>query len=246
MPGNGLLQLMEVEAACCPGACVPESRAGRLRRLPDCLKKDWCVSMRAFWSASSFASSSGSLPGLLAVSLPTFLLLGMSVASPALSQAQLGPGMPQAGSTSNATALLTDPTVTPGVQFLFDLEKKFAEATAQGGGAAFSSWFAENAVSLSNGKPPVQGHDAIAAEARWDPRQYQLTWTPDGGEMGPGGLMGFTWGHYSGHSKDSQGAPIVTSGRYMTIWQKQADGSWKVELDASNDGPALDCCKLPQ
>jgi ketosteroid isomerase-like protein len=37
------------------------------------------------------------------------------------------------------------------------------------------------------------------------------------------------------------------SGRYITIWKKQADGEWKVELDASNDEPAGagECCKLP-
>ena len=151
------------------------------------------------------------------------------------------PEIPQ----SNSTGLLTSPTDSPGLQFLYSLEKKFADATAQGGGRAFASWFADNAISLANGKPPVQGHDAIAAQATWKPEDYQLTWTPDGGEMGPGEQMGYTWGHYSGHSRDAQGAPIVTTGRYMTIWKRQPDGSWKVALDSSNEGPALDCCKLP-
>jgi ketosteroid isomerase-like protein len=154
-------------------------------------------------------------------------------------------GMPSANPPSNATSLLTDPTDSPGLHFLYDLERKFALATAEGGGPAFASWFAENAVSLANGKPPVQGHDAIAAQARWSAKDYQLTWTPDGGALAPGGDMGYTWGHYTGHAKDAQGSPIVTTGRYMTIWQKQSDGAWKVVLDASNEGPALDCCKVP-
>jgi ketosteroid isomerase-like protein len=40
---------------------------------------------------------------------------------------------------------------------------------------------------------------------------------------------------------------VLTSGRYMTMWRKEPDGSWKVVLDAgANDAPeAGACCKLP-
>jgi ketosteroid isomerase-like protein len=146
-----------------------------------------------------------------------------------------------------ASGQLSDPTQNPGRAFLFDLEARFARATAEGGGSAFASYFADDAVTLSNGKPPVTGHDAIAREATWSPKEYQLDWTPQGGQMSPAGDMGFTWGHYEGRAKDRNGNPTVTTGRYMTIWKKQADGAWKVVLDSSNDEPpaAGDCCKIP-
>jgi ketosteroid isomerase-like protein len=172
-----------------------------------------------------------------------YAVLFFSIA--AQGRAQLGPGLAQTNPSGNATSLLTDPTDSPGLHFLFDLERKFAQATAEGGGKAFGEWFADDAISLANNQPPVQGHDAIAKQANWSASDYQLTWTPDGGLMGPGGDMGYTWGHYSGHARDKQGTPIVTTGRYITLWKKQRDGTWKVELDASNEGPALDCCKLP-
>ncbi len=142
---------------------------------------------------------------------------------------------------------LTDPTLSPGTAFLFNLEAKFAEDTAKGGGKAFASWFADDAVTLGTGKAAVIGKFAIAANANWDPAQYQLTWTPQGGQMSPAGDMGFTWGHYEGASKDHNGNPVKSTGRYMTIWKKLPDGSWKVALDSSNDEPpaAGDCCKLP-
>lgn len=141
----------------------------------------------------------------------------------------------------------TNPGLTPEITFLYGLEAKFARDTAQGGGAAFAKWFAPDAVTLSNGKAPVIGQAAIAASTNWTPAQYQLTWTPDGARMSAAGDMGFTWGHYEGRSKDRDGTPIVTTGRYMTVWKKQPDGSWKVELDASNQEPPAkeDCCKLP-
>jgi len=142
---------------------------------------------------------------------------------------------------------LTDPTVSPGVAFLFKLEAQFAADTAKGGGKAFASWFADDAVTLSTKQAAVLGKTAIAADANWDASQYQLTWTPQGGQMSPAGDMGFTWGHYEGTSKDHNGNPVKSTGRYMTIWKKMPDGSWKVALDSSNDEPpsAGDCCKLP-
>jgi ketosteroid isomerase-like protein len=143
---------------------------------------------------------------------------------------------------------LTQPTLTPGALLLLELEGRFAKAVEQGGGKAFSSWFADDAVTLNNGKPAVLGRTAIAAQAQWDPKTYQLTWTPQGAQMGPSNDMGFTWGHYEGRSKDKNGGPVVITGRYFTVWKKLPDGTWKVALDASaNEPPATgECCVLPK
>lgn len=175
----------------------------------------------------------------------TLLCFAALLAAPLLAGAQAG-GDPLSPSPSTGNAL-TNPSYSADVAFLFDLEKKFARDTAAGGGAAFAKWFADDAVQLGNKEAPVVGRAAIAANTNWSPAQYQLTWTPEGGRMSPGGDMGFTWGHYAGHSKDRDGNPVETAGRYMTVWKKQADGSWKVEMDASNEEPAgkNDCCKLP-
>jgi ketosteroid isomerase-like protein len=148
---------------------------------------------------------------------------------------------PDAAPSGNA---LTNPGLSPQVQFLYDLESKFAADTAKGGGKAFGTWFAPDAVTLENGGAPVVGHDAIAARATWTPEAYQLKWTPEGARMSVSGDMGFTWGHYEGDSRDAQGNPVKKTGRYMTVWKKQPDGTWKVQMDASNDGPPEDCCRL--
>ncbi len=167
-------------------------------------------------------------------------LMGAAASAQMLQPPAANSPAPQAGN------LLTNPAMTPGEELLYQLDEKFAAATARDGGAAFASWFAPDAVTLANGKAPVVGHDAIAAQATWTPQSYQLTWTPEGARMGPSGDMGVTWGHYKGVSKDREGNPVTTSGRYITVWKKQPDGQWKVSLDASNDGPPEDCCRLPQ
>ena len=143
---------------------------------------------------------------------------------------------------------LSQPTLSPGALLLLELEGKFSQAVATGGGKAFASWFADDGMTLSNGMAPVLGRSAVVANANWDPKVYQLSWVPQGAQMGPSNDMGFTWGHYEGRSKDKNGQPVITSGRYFTIWKKLPDGSWKVAMDASaNEPPAAgECCTLPK
>ena len=166
-------------------------------------------------------------------------------ASPLLAQL---PGPQPLGQPSQLNNPLTQPTLSPGALTLLELEGRFAQAVATGGGKVFSTWFADDAVALNNGRAALLGRAAIAAQAQWNPKDYQLTWTPTGAQMGPSNDMGFTWGHYEGRSKDKNGQPVTLSGRYITIWKKQADGDWKVAMDASADEPpsAGECCTLPK
>lgn len=177
------------------------------------------------------------------VFLLAIILMGMSVA-------WLGAQAQLAFPDSNAQAApnpLVDTTVKPGKVLLFDLEARFAKDVLARGGPGFADWFAEDGVALGNGAAPLVGKVAITKSANWDPKVYQLTWTPTDAMMGPSGDMGYTWGHFEGHSKDANGNPVTTTGRYMTIWRIQPDGQWKVVLDAgANEEPkAGDCCKLP-
>ena len=170
------------------------------------------------------------------------LVFGLAAPDPAAGQ------LPEPGSAAASTPNpLSDSTVTPARMVLFSLESRFAKDVADRGGAAFGDWFAEDGVMLNNGAAPVLGRAAIIKAANWSPKDYQLSWTPTDVQMGPSGDIGYTWGHFEGHSKDANGNPVTTSGRYITIWKKQSDGSWKVVLDAGSSEPADagDCCKVP-
>ncbi|MDE3199898.1 MAG: nuclear transport factor 2 family protein [Acidobacteriota bacterium] len=173
----------------------------------------------------------------------SILLIALSVPCALFAQV-LQPSPPPDTSSINP---LVNTTVKPGKMFLFDLESRFAKDVATKGGAGFAAWFADDGVALGNGKAPVVGKVAIEKSAAWTPQQYQLTWTPTDAVMSPQDDMGYTWGHFEGRSKDANGNPVLTSGRYMTIWRKEPDGSWKVVLDAgADDAPSAgDCCKLP-
>lgn len=181
------------------------------------------------------------------------LLYGVLLLSPSLLPGQaspltsLGPLPQDLNKPTDNINPLSTPELSPGQIDLLKLEVQFAADVAKGGGKAFASWFADDAVTLTNGQPAKLGRAAIVGVANWDPKTYQLTWKAEGARMGPGGDTGFTWGHYDAISRDSNGQPVTLGGRYITFWKK-VNGEWKVALDASaDDAPAAgDCCALPK
>ena len=133
------------------------------------------------------------------------------------------------------TPLHTTP-LSPGVLELLKLEGQFSAAVSEGGGRAFSSWFADDGVTLNNGQPAVLGRSAIASIANWDPATYKLSWYAEGAQMGPSNDTGFTWGHYDATTIGKDGKSSTSTGRYITFWKK-VHGQWKVALDASANEP---------
>lgn len=172
-----------------------------------------------------------------------FIAAVLAVSAPPAARGQLL----TPGAAAQAPNPLTDATANPGKVILFNLEAKFGKDVLEKGGAGFAAWFADDGVALGNGQAPMIGKVAIAKGANWLPQDYQLTWTTTDAMMGPSGDMGYAWGHFEGKSKDAYGHPVLTSGRFITVWRKLPGGDWKVVLDAgANDVPETgDCCKLP-
>ena len=48
--------------------------------------------------------------------------------------------------------------------------------------------------------------------------------------------MGYEYGTYSMVSEEKKGKPKTEIGKYVTVWKKQKDGSWKVAVDIDNSG----------
>ena len=122
-----------------------------------------------------------------------------------------------------------------GSDLLIKLEADFAKAVAEHGHAAFVTYFAEDGVELEDG-----GGITIRAEIEkkpaW-PDGTSLTWTPVHAEMAASGDLGFTYGNYVFNSKNKEGKIVASYGKYMSVWRKQKDGSWKVVADMGNSSP---------
>lgn len=66
---------------------------------------------------------------------------------------------------------------------------------------------------------------------------YLLSWQPQKAEVAKSADLGWTWGKYILTSKDENGVEQKSYGKYVNIWQKQIDESWKVIVDIGNSSP---------
>jgi len=119
---------------------------------------------------------------------------------------------------------------------LLKTDIEFAKASvATSAAEAFALYLADDAMQMPAGGNPVVGKKAILAEMG---SGYVLSWEPKKAEVAKSGDLGWTWGTYELHTKDAEGKPIVRYGKYVNVWRKQKDGTWKVILDMGNASPA--------
>jgi ketosteroid isomerase-like protein len=120
---------------------------------------------------------------------------------------------------------------------LLKADREFARYAEDHGVAnAFALFAAPNATSLPMGDAPLLGRDAIVKSMQNFPAG-QLKWFPVAADIASSGDLGYTWGRYEFHTRDADGKPETHHGKYVTVWKKQANGSWKYVVDIGNNNP---------
>jgi ketosteroid isomerase-like protein len=123
-------------------------------------------------------------------------------------------------------------------QTLLETDNRFSRASEERGTAqAFYEFLAPDAVSLPMNALPIQGRDAIRVQLAASP-QSVLVWKPVAAEVSSTADLGYTWGNFEQRSQAPNARPQTVFGKYITVWRKQADGSWKAVLDAGNLSPS--------
>lgn len=125
-------------------------------------------------------------------------------------------------------------------QYLMDLDREFDLATADNGIEGWVSYFAPDGKMFPAGMNVVQGRDEIRAvmgPALDDPN-YSLRWQPVFAEVSSSGDLGYTHGTYVASGVDADGNPVQSYGKYVSIWRKQPDGTWKIVVDLGTPSPA--------
>ena len=99
----------------------------------------------------------------------------------------------------------------------------------------FSVW-TEDAVIFPPVGEAVRGAEAIRAfvSAARAQEGFSLTWRPTGAEVSSAADVGYTYGSWRRTAPGPDGASATTVGDYLSIWRKQADGSWKCSIEISN------------
>ncbi len=121
---------------------------------------------------------------------------------------------------------------------LMDADRAFSKMSAEKGlYEAFDFYMDDNATMYRDGHSPFVGREAIRPILSKNP-DAKLTWEPTFADIASSGELGYTLGQWNYISKDSTGNEISGSGYYISVWKKQADGSWKYVFDSGISGPA--------
>jgi uncharacterized protein (TIGR02246 family) len=118
-------------------------------------------------------------------------------------------------------------------------DRAFAKATAERRLEGWLEFFAEDGAMFPAGSAIAKGEEQIRTLMGpvFEEESYSLTWEPDGSEVSLGGDLGYTHGTYRSEVTEPEGTKSVSTGKYVTIWRKQADGQWRVVVDIGNQDP---------
>ena len=111
------------------------------------------------------------------------------------------------------------------------------DATKLGTGEAFGRYAADDAQIFSGPGEFITGPRAITQSFGPTTTTNVLVWHPVHGEVSAAGDLGFTVGNAVFTGQREVGAPIVRYSKYLTVWKKQRDGSWRFVVDGGSARP---------
>lgn len=133
-----------------------------------------------------------------------------------------------------STVMAQEPDSTSALFKMREAERNFArESIMLGRNAAFVKNFAEVSVIftdkwLTNGKQFWKNRKNAPVVLKWEPEYMDIA------ESGDFGISTGPW-----ESQEYRpNTPVQSTGYFLTVWKKEATGTWKVILDAGSETPA--------
>jgi uncharacterized protein (TIGR02246 family) len=118
---------------------------------------------------------------------------------------------------------------------VMQLSKEWSQAASAGDVEKIVSYWADDAVLMSAGQPVLNGKQAIRkmVEESYKMPGFRISWQPQSVVVSESGDMAYLMENSQISFTDSSGKPITINNKAVTIWRKQADGSWKNAVDIS-------------
>ncbi len=119
---------------------------------------------------------------------------------------------------------------------LVSLDEAWSKAAHARDVEGVASYYADDALVFPPNAPVCVGK--AAAKEAWgaflsDPN-FSLSWRALHAEVSKSGDLGFTSGTYEDSYKDQDGKIVHETGKFLCVWKKQRDGSWKSIQDMWN------------
>lgn len=103
------------------------------------------------------------------------------------------------------------------------------------------SHYADDAIFMEQGIPAMKGKDAFrkGLGAYMRDMNFAITFTPTRVEVSRGGDLAYSYGTNAvTFTNPKTKKPVTSLGKYVVVYKKQADGTWKAILDIPNsDAP---------
>ena len=98
------------------------------------------------------------------------------------------------------------------------------------------SYYTDDAIILPPNLPTIQGKQGARAmwQGMFSVPGFGGGWKATRVEVSRSGDLGWVTGTYELTETDASGQPMVDKGKYLEVWRKQADGSWKCVADMFN------------
>jgi ketosteroid isomerase-like protein len=138
-----------------------------------------------------------------------------------------------AGSWSGAAAnAARDPS-----KDLMAADREFDSSTAANGVEGWVSHFAPDGILMPAGNPIVAGQEAIRTfVSKTMTPDSSIRWEPVDGFVS--GDLGYTYGLSKSVRLGADDKPVVAWGKYLAVWRRAPDRSWKVVVHIDNASPA--------
>jgi uncharacterized protein (TIGR02246 family) len=125
-------------------------------------------------------------------------------------------------------------------QKLMETSRAWSRAAQGGDVDSMLAYWSDDAVVIQPGQEVTRGREPLRAmiERMNKVPGFAISWEPLEARISDGGDMGYLIERTTLTMNGPDGKPVTQHFRAVTIWKKQADGSWKNVVDISNPGPA--------
>jgi uncharacterized protein (TIGR02246 family) len=112
------------------------------------------------------------------------------------------------------------------------LDVDWVKAAAAKNAEQFASFYADDGSLLAPGAPMATGKAAVqkTVAGLMALPGFALTFAPSTVDVSGDGA--YEIGDYSLTTNDAKGTPQTAKGKYVVVWRRQADGTWRARLDA--------------
>jgi uncharacterized protein (TIGR02246 family) len=123
-------------------------------------------------------------------------------------------------------------------EVLLETDRAWAQAAAEGTDIErIVSVWTDDAKWWAPGEPLVEGKEALRemVGAMMQIPGFSVSWEALTAEVASGGDMAYTTGRNRFTVPGEDGNLVTVEGRYVAVWRKEADGSWRQAIGMHNN-----------